>query len=79
MTRTVLAIAIAVAGFALQAITYFFLATPIGKPTDESFSNPRVPFAPLLFILGVVLVFVAAVVYELLPDRGRVEEHEPEG
>jgi len=56
-------------GFGLQAVTYLFLATPIGRPTDDSFSNPRIPFAPVLFILGVVLVFLAAVVYEVLPEE----------
>lgn len=75
MRRGVIAVALAVAGFALQALTYLFLATPIGKPTSVRFSNPRVPFAPALFILGVMLVFIAAVVYELLPERdGRRRE-----
>jgi hypothetical protein len=41
------------------------------------FSNPRVPFAPALFILGVMLVFIAAIVYELLPERG--DRDRPEG
>lgn len=58
-------------GFGLQPLAYFALAAPIGRPTDVSFSEPRVPFAPLLFILGVVLVFSAALVYELLPDRSK--------
>ncbi|GIV00075.1 MAG: hypothetical protein KatS3mg014_1690 [Actinomycetota bacterium] len=69
MRRGAIALTLVVAGFALQAITYLFLATPIGKPTSVRFSNPRVPFAPALFILGVMLVFIAALVYELLPDR----------
>ena len=56
-------------GFGLQAVAYFALAAPIGKPTDVSFSEPRVPFAPLLFIVGVCIVFSSAIVYELLPDR----------
>ncbi|MFQ5803691.1 MAG: hypothetical protein ACE5JQ_12410 [Candidatus Methylomirabilales bacterium] len=56
-------------GFALQAVSYFFLAAPLGIPVNETFSNPRVPFAAGLFVLGVMLVFVAAVVYELLPER----------
>jgi hypothetical protein len=50
-------------------VSYFFLAAPIGIPTSEAFSNPRVPFAGGLFVLGVMLVFISAVVYELLPDR----------
>jgi uncharacterized membrane protein YidH (DUF202 family) len=67
--RTTIAIALVVAGFALQAVSHLFLAAPIGTPTSVRFSDPRLPFAPALFILGVILVFVAAVVYELLPDR----------
>ncbi len=55
-------------GFALQAISYFFLTAPLGIPVNESFSNPRVPFAALIFVLGVMAVFLAAVVYELLPE-----------
>jgi len=58
-------------GFGLQAVAYFALAAPLGKPTDVSFSEPRVPFAPLLFIVGVGIVFSSAIVYELLPDRPR--------
>jgi len=58
-------------GFGLQALAYFALAAPIGRPTDVSYSEPRMPYAPLLFIVGVGLVFSAALVYELLPDRPR--------
>jgi hypothetical protein len=60
-------------GFALQVVSYFFLATPIGNPTSPAFSNPRLPYAPVLFILGVMIVFLAAVVYELLPERAESE------
>lgn len=67
--RTLWTILLVIAGFALQGVSYFFLAAPLGVPTSEAFSNPRVPFAPALFVLGVMLVFIAAVVYELLPDR----------
>lgn len=56
-------------GFGLQALAYLALAAPIGRPTDVSFSEPRMPFAPLLFIVGVGMVFASAIVYELLPDR----------
>jgi hypothetical protein len=58
-----------VLGFALQGISYVVLAAPLGIPTSEFYSNPRVPFAPLIFVIGVALVFLAAVVYELLPDQ----------
>jgi cytochrome b subunit of formate dehydrogenase len=67
--RTIIVVAMIVVGFALQAVTFLFLAAPLGTPTDVRFSEPRLPFAPVLFILGVVIVFSAALVYELLPDR----------
>ncbi|MFQ5791553.1 MAG: hypothetical protein ACE5JI_13865 [Acidobacteriota bacterium] len=67
--RRTLTLLFVLGGFALQAVSYFFLAAPLGIPVNESFSNPRVPFAAGLFVLGVMLVFVAAVVYELLPER----------
>jgi ABC-type phosphate transport system permease subunit len=67
--RTTIAVLMVIGGFALQALSYFLLAAPLGSPTNVDFSNPRLAFAPALFILGVILVFLAAVVYELLPDR----------
>ncbi len=68
--RRIITAAMILAGFALQATTYLLFATPIGPPESPIYSNPRVPFAPSLFIAGVMLVFLAAVVYELLPERG---------
>ncbi|MDR7586276.1 MAG: hypothetical protein QN158_11920 [Armatimonadota bacterium] len=70
MIRTAWTLLLVVGRFALQAISYVFLAAPLGTPTSPWYSNPRVPFAPALFILGVILVFLAAVVYELLPEPG---------
>ncbi len=67
--RTRLVVLMIAAGFALQFVSYFLLAAPLGVPTSPVHSDPRLPFAPALFILGVMLVFLAAVVYELLPDR----------
>jgi hypothetical protein len=66
--RTLIAVTMVVVGFALQGVTYLFLAAPLGFGSVK-YSDPRVPFAPMLFIAGVMLVFLAAVVYELLPDR----------
>lgn len=70
MNRTVLVLVMVVAGFALQTVSYLLLAAPLGRPSGVRFSDPRLPFAPALFILGVVLVFLAAVVYEVMPARG---------
>jgi hypothetical protein len=67
--RTTLTLLLVIAGFAVQAISYFFLAAPLGIPVNEAFSNPKVPFAAGLFVLGVMLVFIGAVVYELYPEK----------
>lgn len=56
-------------GFGLQALAYLVLAAPLGTPKDVSYSEPRMPFAALVFIVGVGMVFSAAIVYEVLPDR----------
>lgn len=72
MRRSIVIVMVAV-GFVLQGVAFFFLAAPLGQPTSVRFSEPRLPFAPVVFVLGVMLVFSAALVYELLPDRGSRE------
>lgn len=69
MSRRVIVLGMIAVGFAMQGIAYLFLAAPIGRPTDVSFSEPRMPFAALLFILGVGMVFASAIVYELKRDK----------
>ena len=71
--RSTWAIGLVILGFALQGISYAVLSAPLGIPISEAFSNPRVPFAPLIFVIGVALVFLAAVVYELLPEDASPE------
>jgi hypothetical protein len=46
----------------------FFLSAPIGPPESPKYSNPELEFAPLIFVIGVVLIFSSAVVYELAGD-----------
>ncbi len=67
--RTLFVWIMVIGGFALQGLSYLAWAAPLGRATSEAFSNPRLPFAPLLFVIGVMLVFLSAVVYELLPDK----------
>ncbi len=57
-------------GLAL-AIVGFFLAAPIGPTISSVISEPRLPFAPTIFLVGVILLFGSAVVYELIPDKSR--------
>ena len=67
--RTFWTLLLVIGGFTVQAVSYFVLAAPLGLPTNEAFANPRVPFAAGVFVIGVMMVFVAALVYELLPDQ----------
>ena len=53
----------------MLAVLGFFLSAPIGPTEGPVYSNPRVDFAPLIFVAGVVLSFMSAVVYELTDDR----------
>ena len=57
-------------GLAL-AVVGLLLAAPIGPTSSPAISNPRLPFAPTLFVFGVILLFTSAVVYELFPDKSR--------
>ncbi|MEE8422062.1 MAG: hypothetical protein V3S31_04715 [Dehalococcoidia bacterium] len=53
---------------AVLAVLGFFLSAPIGPTENPTYSNPRVAFAPLMFVSGVALMFGSAIVYELAPD-----------
>jgi hypothetical protein len=57
-----------VVGVALMIVSYFFLTAPWGTGGVEN-SNPRLEYAPVLFVAGVMLSFGSALVYEMLPDR----------
>jgi hypothetical protein len=51
------------------AVLGFSLAAPIGPTAGPEYSNPRVEFAPLMFVLGIILAFSSALVYELTGER----------
>ncbi len=67
--RIPLALITLTVGVVLAVVSYFGLAAPLGTPTDEGFSNPNVQFATTFFVVGVTLIFVSALVYELLPEK----------
>ena len=69
MRRTITLLMI-LGGLAVMAVSYFFLSAPWGT-TAVKYSDPRLQFAPLLFVVGVVLIFSAAVFYEVKSDRRR--------
>lgn len=54
-------------GIALVVVG-LLLSAPLGATDGPSISNPKMDFAPTLFVLGVVITFVSAIVYELAGD-----------
>ncbi|MEA2002567.1 MAG: hypothetical protein U9N84_11900 [Actinomycetota bacterium] len=66
MRRTV-TVGLVVLGFALMLLGYL-LAAPWGSSSVAD-SDPTIVGAPILFILGIVSVVAAAIVYEILPER----------
>jgi hypothetical protein len=72
--RVLLARLTALAGVVL-AVTSFVLALPVRLPGPATafggwpMVTRPIPYLPAVFILGIMLIFLAAVVYELLPDR----------
>jgi hypothetical protein len=53
----------------VMAVLGFALSAPIGAPDSPAVSNPRMDFAPLVFVAGVILIFTSAAVYEIVSDR----------
>ena len=59
--------AMIVGGIVLMLVGYMG-AAPWGADTVAN-SDPRFSFAPAIFVIGVIVAFSAALVYELMPDR----------
>lgn len=57
-----------IVGIVLMVVSYFFWTAPWGA-VEVANSDPRVQFAPAIFVFGVILAISSALVYELLPDR----------
>ncbi len=55
-------------GLAL-AITGFVLAPPIGETTSPVISNPVVPFAAGMWVIGIIVLFLSPVVFNLVKDE----------
>jgi hypothetical protein len=70
MSRGVMAVGLAIIGFILQIVSFLFLAAPWGfPPSGPEHSEPVLQFSPMIFIAGVMLVFIAGILYEVIPDR----------
>lgn len=67
MRRRAVTTTMIVLGLVLM-VTGYFASAPWGAAAVRN-SDPRFGFAPTLFVLGVVIAFSSALVYELLPDK----------
>ena len=67
MSRQAITAAMLLMSVILMLVGYL-AAAPWGADAVRN-SDPRFDFAPTLFVLGVVVAFAAALVYELLPDK----------
>jgi hypothetical protein len=65
--RKTITLAMIIVGVGLMLAGYF-LAAPWGADSVAN-SDPRLPFSPTIFVLGVITVFSSALVYELIPNR----------
>lgn len=66
--RKGLTIGMIIVGITLMLISYFGLTAPWGAD-EVANSDPRLQFAPLIFVVGVMMSFGSALVYEMLPDK----------
>ncbi len=55
-------------GLALMVFAYFFGAAPWCVDGVEC-SNPRIEWAPAIFVFGVILAFSSAVYYDVAKDK----------
>ncbi len=65
--RRALTVGLIALGFVLMIVGYFASA-PWGAESVSN-SDPGFAFAPAVFVLGVIVAFSSALVYELYDDR----------
>lgn len=63
-TRTVITTLMILIGAGLMVVSYVFLATPACN-TAVSCSNPVMPFAAGIFVLGIVVAFSSGIFYSV--------------
>ena len=56
----------------ILAVVGFSLTAPLGPTADPMYSEPRIQFAPLMFVAGIIITLLSPVVYELFPDKREV-------
>ena len=62
--RKTLTLLCLLAGIGLASVSFF-----MAIPGDPFGSTPKIPFASVFFIVGIMVAFLSAVVYELTPVK----------
>ena len=65
--RKTITMTMIVIGVGLMLLGYF-LSAPWGADSVAN-SDPRLPFSPAIFVLGVITVFSSALAYEQIQNR----------
>lgn len=63
-TKTIITTMMVLIGAALMVVSYVFLATPACNTSVEC-SNPVVPFAAGIFVIGLVVAFSSGIFYSV--------------
>lgn len=63
-TRSIITGIIILVGIGLMVVSFFFLGTP-NCNTSVACSDPKVPFAAGLFVLGIVIAYSSGIFYSV--------------
>ncbi len=66
--RKIVTTSMILAGLGLMVVSYVFLATPSCN-TSVACSDPVVPFASALFVLGILIAFSSGIFYSVYKGK----------
>ncbi len=67
-TRTIVTSLMVLLGVGIMVVSYAFMATPACN-TSVACSNPPVPFAAGIFVLGILIAFSSGIFYTVYKGR----------
>ena len=67
-TKTFITTLMILVGVGLMVVSYVFLATPVCN-TSVTCRNPVVPFAPGIFVLGIIIAFSSGIFHSVYKGR----------
>ena len=67
-TKTIITTAMILTGLGLMVVSYLFMATPVCN-TSITCRDPVTPFAPGVFVLGILIAFSSGIFYSVYQGR----------